>query len=111
MNQNIENQIESTIQELYANNQHKLKQICNKEMARFGGLSPKDYDGFYSRAGLEISIAKKNNTYDPSKGKTPLEFFIGVIKRSIWKEMTDRNRGKRQSFIEIEEMEVVSSNL
>ena len=105
MNQNIENQIESTIQELYANNQHKLKQICNKEMARFGGLSPKDYDGFYSRAGLEISIAKKNNTYDPSKGKTPLEFFIGVIKRSIWKEMTDRNRGKRQSFIEIEEMD------
>lgn len=105
MNQNIENQIESAIQDLYANNQYKLKQICNKEMARFGGLSPKDYDGFYSRAGLEISIAKKNNTYDPSKGKTPLEFFIGVIKRSIWKEMTDRNRGKRQNFIETEELD------
>lgn len=105
MNQNIENQIESAIQDLYANNQYKLKQICNKEMAKFGGLSPKDYDGFYSRAGLEISIAKKNNTYDPSKGKTPLEFFIGVIKRSIWKEMTDRNRGKRQNFIETEELD------
>lgn len=105
MNQNIENQIESAIQDLYTNNQYKLKQICNKEMARFGGLSPKDYDGFYSRAGLEISIAKKNNTYDPSKGKTPLEFFIGVIKRSIWKEMTDRNRGKRQNFIETEELD------
>lgn len=105
MNQNLENQIESVIQGLYANNQYKLKHICNKEMARFGGLSPKDYDGFYSRAGLEISIAKKNNTYDPSKGKTPLEFFIGVIKRSIWKEMTDRNRGKRQNFIEAEEID------
>lgn len=103
MNQNVENQIESAIQDLYANNQYKLKQICNKEMARFGGLSHKDYDGFYSRAGLEISIAKKNNTYNPLKGKTPLEFFIGVIKRSIWKEMTDRNRGKRQNFIETKE--------
>lgn len=105
MNKNIENQIESAIRGLYENNQYKLKQICNKEMTRFGGLSPKDYDGFYSRAGLEISIAKKNKIYDPSKGKTPLEFFIGVIKRSIWKEMTDRNRGKRQNFIEIEEVD------
>ena len=35
----VNNQIESAIQGLYANNQFKLKQICNKEMARFGGLS------------------------------------------------------------------------
>lgn len=101
----VNNQIESAIQDLYANNQFKLKQFCNKEMTRFGGLSHKDYDGFYSRAGLEISIAKKNNIYDPSKGKKPLEFFIGVIKRSVWKEMTDRNRGKRQNFIETEEVD------
>lgn len=105
MNQTVKNQIESAIEELYANNQYKLKQICNKEMMRFGGLSPKDYDGFYSRAGLEISIAKKHNTYDSSKGKTPLDFFIGVIKWSIWKEMTDRNRGKRQNFVETEEVD------
>lgn len=105
MSQTVENQIESAIEELYANNQYKLKQICNKEMMRFGGLSFKDYDGFYSRAGLEISIAMKNNTYNPFKGKTPLEFFIGVIKWSIWKEMTDRNRGKRQNFVETEEMD------
>lgn len=105
MSQTVENQIESAIEELYTNNQLKLKQICNKEMSKFGGLFHKDYDGFYSRAGLEISIAKKNNTYDPSKGKTPLEFFIGVIKRSVWKEMTDRNRGKRQNFIDVEEVD------
>ena len=105
MNQEMEKQIELAVQDLYANNQYKLKQICNKEMARFGGLSQKDYDGFYSRAGLEISIAKKHNTYDSSKGKTPLEFFIGVIKWSVWKEMTDRNRGKRQNSVEIEEID------
>lgn len=105
MNEDVKNQMESAIEELYANNQYKLKQICNKEMLRFGGLSFKDYDCFYSRAGLEISIAKKNETYDPSKGKTPLEFLIGVIRWSIWKEMTDRNRGKRQNIIEIEEID------
>lgn len=105
MNQNVENQIESTIQDLYANNQYMLKQVCNKEMARFGGLSPKDYNDFYSRAGLEISIAKKNKKFDPSKGKTPLDFFVGVIKWAVWKEMTDRNRGKRQNFVETEEID------
>lgn len=103
MDYEVKNQIESAIKDLYANNQYKLKQICNKEMMKFGGLSPKDYDGFYSRAGLEISIARRNNIYNPAKGKTPLEFFIGVIKWAVWKEMTDRNRGKRQNFIETEE--------
>ena len=103
MEQEVKKQIESAIQDLYINNQYKLKHICNKEMAKFGGLSPKDYDGFYSRAGLEISIANKNETYDPSKGKTPMKFLVGVIKRAIWKELTDRNRGKRQIVIETEE--------
>lgn len=103
MEQEVIKQIEFAIQDLYVNNQYKLKLICNKEMAKFGGLSPKDYDGFYSRAGLEISIANKNQTYNPSKGKTPMEFLVGVIKRSIWKEMSDRNRAKRQVVIETEE--------
>lgn len=105
MDQEVKNQIESAIEELYANNQSKLKQICNKEMMRFGGISQKDYDCFYSRAGLEISIAKAHELFDSSKGKTPLEFFVSIIKRSIWKEMTDRNRGKRQNFAEIEEVD------
>lgn len=105
MNQEVKRQIELAIQDLYANNQSKLKQICNKEMMRFGGLSPKDYDGFYSRAGLEISVAIDHELYDPTRGKTPLEFFISIIKRSIWKEMTDRNRGKRQNFIETEDVD------
>lgn len=96
-------EIEKTIQQLYDNNQYKLKRICNKEMAKFGGLSQKDYDGFYSRAGQEIAIAIYNKKYDPTKGKTPLDFFVGVIKRAIWKEMTDKNRGKRQIILEVED--------
>lgn len=105
MDQEVKNQIKSAIEELYANNQFKLKQICNREMMRFGGISQKDYDCFYSRAGLEISVATKHELFDPLKGKTPLEFFVSVIRRAIWKEMTDRNRGKRQNFIEIENVD------
>lgn len=96
-------EIEKTIQQLYDNNQYKLKRICNKEMAKFGGLSQKDYDGFYSRAGQEIAIAIYNKKYDPTKGKTPLDFFVGVIKRAVWKEMTDKNRGKRQIILKVED--------
>lgn len=105
MDQEIKNQIKSAIEQLYANDQYRLKQICNKEMMRFGGISQKDYDCFYSRAGLEISVATEHELFDPSKGRTPLDFFTSVIKRAIWKEMTDRNRGKRQNFAEIEEVD------
>ena len=103
MNQEIKKQIELAIQDLYADDQYKLRQICNKEMAKFGGLSQKDYDGFYSRAGQEIAVARKNRKYDPSKGKTPLDFFIGVVRQSVYKEMTDRNRLKRQLIVESNE--------
>lgn len=96
-------EIELTIYDIYANNQSKLRQICNREMAKFGGLSPKDFDGFYSRAGYEIAIARKHKKYDPSKGKSPMDFLVGVIRRSVWKEMTDRNRNKRQIVIDTEE--------
>ena len=105
MGKEIEIKIESAIERLYANGQYKLKQICNKEMMRFGGISQKDHDCFYSRAGLEISVAMKNNRYDPTKGENPMDFLVGIIKQSVLKEMTDRNRGKRQNFIEIEEVD------
>lgn len=99
----IKKQIDSVIEDLYANEQYKLRQMCNKEMSKFGGISQKDHDDFYSRAGYELSLAKKS--YDPSKGKTFMEYASGVIKRSIWKEMTDRNRAKRQIIVQKDEMD------
>lgn len=95
------NQIEEAIEELYTDDQRKLKQICNKEMSRFGGISQKDYDDFYSRAGYEINLARKR--YDSSKGKTFMEYISGIVKYSVRKEMTDRNRLKRQAVIERDE--------
>ena len=97
----VKKEIESTIEDFYTNNQSKLKKICNKEMLKFGGLSQKDYDCFYSRAGYELSIARE--AYDPSKGKSFMDYALGVIKLSVRKEMTYRNREKRQIVVEKEE--------
>lgn len=97
----VKKEIESTIEDFYTNNQSKLKKICNKEMLKFGGLSQKDYDCFYSRAGYELSIARE--TYDPSKGKSFMDYALGVIRLSVCKEMTYRNRKKRQLIVEKEE--------
>lgn len=97
----IEDVINLTLEELYSNNQAKLRQICNEEMFKFGGILQKDHDDFYSRAGYDLNRARKK--YNPQNGKTPMEYFYGVIKKSVWKEMTNRNRAKRQVTVEREE--------
>lgn len=99
-------QIEDAIEELYSDNQSKLRQICDKEMRRFGGISQMEFDNFYSRAGLELSKMKKryeNTVFVLPEGKTIRDYIYGVIKKSIYKEMTDKNRKKRQIVIETEE--------
>lgn len=98
-------QIEAIINELYANNAFKLRKMCNKEMMRFGGIFPKDFDDFYSRVGYEISLVKKKyeNESCPFDRKTFMDYIAGVVKLSIWKEMTYKNRSKRQMVIKNEE--------
>jgi len=94
-------QIEKVIEKLYTNNQSMLRNMCNKEMSKFGGISQKDFDDFYSRVGLDISLAMKR--YDSSTGKNFMDYISGVVRYSVWKEMTGRNRMKRQIVIEKEE--------
>lgn len=95
-------QIEEIIEWLFANESKEMKKICNKEMMKFGGISEMDYDDFYSQVGWDISKAKKRfeNNFDSSQEKTFREYIYGVIKFSVWKQMTKRNRGKRQLTIE-----------
>ena len=99
------NQVEETIQWLFANDGKEMKKICNKEMMKFGGISEMDYDDFYSQVGWDINLAKEN--FDPSRGKSFKEYACGVIKLSVWKEMKRRNCGKRQIIIE---KEITDSN-
>ena len=99
------NQVDATIEWLFANEAKEMKRICNKEMSKFGGIYEMDYDDFYSRVGLDVSKAKKR--YDSSKGKSFKDYIHGVIRLSVYKEMTHRNRGKRQMTIK---KEVVDQN-
>lgn len=94
------NQIDATIEWLFSNEAKEMKRICNKEMTKFGGIYEMDYHDFYSQVGWDVSKAK--NRYDPSKGKSFKDYIYGVIKRSVFKEMSRRNRGKRQITIEKE---------
>jgi hypothetical protein len=98
------NQVEEIIQWLFANESKEMKKICNKEMMRFGGISEMDYDDFYSQVGWDISKAKKRfeKSFDTSQEKTFKEYIYGVIKLSVWKQMSKRNRSKRQVIIEKE---------
>ena len=61
------NQIDETIEWLYANDAKEMKQICNKEMMKFGGIYEMDYHDFYSQVGWDISKARES--FDPNKGK------------------------------------------
>ena len=94
------NEVEETIQWLFANEAKEMRKICNKYMVKFGGISEMDYDDFYSQVGWDVSIASKN--YNPTDDKSFKEFVYGVIKLSVCKQMTHRNRGKRQLIIEKE---------
>ena len=94
------NEVEETIQWLFKDEAKEMKKICNKYMLKFGGISEMDYDDFYSQVGWDVSIASKN--YRPTDDKSFKEFIYGVIKLSVCKQMTHRNRGKRQLIIERE---------
>lgn len=93
-------EVEETIQRLFENDAKEMKRICNMYMVKFGGISEMDYDDFYSQVGWDISVAIKN--YQPNSEKSFKEFIYGVIKLAVWKQMTHRNRGKRQLILEKE---------
>ena len=42
------NEVEETIEWLFANEGKEMRKICNKYMVKFGGISEMDYDDFYS---------------------------------------------------------------
>ena len=94
----ILDQVDETIKWLFENDAKEMRKICNKYMMKFGGISEMDYDDFYSQVGWDVSIASKN--YNPTDDKPFKEFVYGVIKLSVWKQMTHRNRGKRQLIVE-----------
>lgn len=71
----------------------KLKQLCYPILIKFGGISKKDYDDFYSIA-LD-ALADSVMRYDDSQNCQFKTFLAGNIQRKFKTEIRDRNRNKR----------------
>lgn len=82
-----------TIEYYCGNNMLKLRQISYPIFTKFGGITSKDYDEFYSEANKTILNAVK--TYDDSKGGTFEGFLVSCLSRKFKTLMTRRNRNKR----------------
>lgn len=85
--------MEQILAAYYQDNAKKLYRMVDKILLKFGGLSDKDLDDFYSLAN-EV-FAEVMNRYDNSQ---PFEAFLySCLSRKIKTEMTRRNREKRKA--------------
>lgn len=77
----------------YANNAKKLHKMVDKILIKFGGLSDKDLDDFYSLANeVFVNVMKR---YDGSQSFDG--FLYSCLSNKIMSEMTRRNREKRKA--------------
>lgn len=77
----------------YADNAKKLHKVVDRILSKFGGLSDKDMDDFYSLANeVFADIMKK---YDDSQSFDG--FLYSCLSNKIMTEITKRNREKQQS--------------
>lgn len=85
--------LEPIINEYYENNAEKLNRMIDKILLRFGGLSGKDKDDFYSLANeVFIDVIRR---YDKSQSFEA--FLYTCLLNKIKSEMTKRNREKRKA--------------
>lgn len=79
----------------YSDNARKLHKLVNKILLKFGGLSDKDLDDFYSLANeVFVDVMRR---YD---GSQPFDVFLySCLSNKIKTEMTRRNREKRKADI------------
>lgn len=72
----------------YADNARKLHRTVDKILSRFGGLSDKDTDDFYSLANeVFVDVLKR---YDPEQSFDG--FLYSCLSNKIMTEITRRNR-------------------
>lgn len=77
----------------YSNNAKKLHKMVDKILNRFGGLSDKDLDDFYSLANeVFVDVIQR---YDGSQSFDA--FLYSCLLNKIKSEMTRRNREKRKA--------------
>lgn len=83
--------IAKVTEQYYANNAEKLHKMVDKNLKRYGGLSQKDIDDFYSLANEVFWIAVNDfNGHGDFNG-----FLYSRLARKIMSMITKRNRKKR----------------
>lgn len=77
----------------YSNNARKLHKTVDRILLKFGGLSNKDIDDFYSIANeVFVEAMKRYDSTQPFDG-----FLYACLSNKIKSEMTARNREKRKA--------------
>lgn len=77
----------------YADNAKKLHRMVDKILVKFGGLSNKDLDDFYSLANeVFVDVLKRYDGIQPFDG-----FLYACLSNKIMTEITKRNREKRKA--------------
>ena len=77
----------------YANNAKKLHKTVDKILCKFGGLSDKDTDDFYSLANeVFVDVLRRYDASQPFDG-----FLYSCLANKIKTEITRRNREKRKA--------------
>ncbi len=90
-----EEQKQKILEEYASNNMAKLRRISYPLFVKFGGLSEKDHDDFYSKANEELW--KATEAFDDSNGVPFDNFLKGCLARKFKTEMTGLNREKRKA--------------
>lgn len=89
-----ERSMEQILNEYYKNNARKLRNVVNAILQRFGGLSDKDFDDFYSLANeVFVDVLKR---YDESEQSFDT-FLYCCLCNKIKTEITRRNRERRKA--------------
>lgn len=77
----------------YSKNAQKLHQMVDKILLKFGGLSDKDLDDFYSLANeVFVDVMRRYDESQPFDG-----FLYSCLLNKIKTEITKRNREKRKA--------------
>lgn len=85
--------MEQILNAYYAENAKKLHRVVDKILLKFGGLSDKDLDDFYSLANeVFVDVMKRYDSELSFDG-----FLYSCLSNRIMSEMTKRNREKRKA--------------
>lgn len=105
-NVNLEVLQSDILETYYADNAKKLHKIVDRILSKFGGLSSKDLDDFYSLANeVFVDVMKRFDYAQSFDG-----FLYSCLSNKIMSEITRRNREKRKADRMSTSLDAVNGN-